>query len=219
MAKVSNPVQGGADVGPGGSISGDTVQTLSKMIKDLEGQLDRMLELNEAMEKDLARERQRRAEMEDSLAALQEKLRRAEQEAANLEDLRAETRQLQEERARLQTSLQELGRQSAEAEKENRRLTGLTDRLRLERDDTIEELQSVEEQFGRAMELCNDLRAQLALLGEERDALKGRQKLSDDERQQMQEERDSLLAEVDESRKALEEIRRSLVEACVRTDR
>ncbi len=65
------------------------------------------------------------------------------------------------------------------------------------------------------MEMVSDVQTRLAVLSEERDALKGRLKVVGDSLHEIQEERDALLAEVDESRHALEEIRRSLADACV----
>ena len=47
-----------------GSQLNETVQTLSKMIRDLEQQLERMLEVNEALERDLEKEKQKTATSE-----------------------------------------------------------------------------------------------------------------------------------------------------------
>jgi len=63
--------------------------------------------------------------------------------------------------------------------------------------------------------MVNDLETRLAVLNEEYDALKGRVNQAEQSLRQMETERDGLLAEVEESRGALEEIRRSLVDACV----
>jgi chromosome segregation ATPase len=201
------------------SLSAETVQTLSRMIKDLEDQLDRMLAINEAFEKDLERERTKRTEAERSLKSLEEHLRTVEQEAVGVEDLRAEVSHLELERSRLTATIEEIGRQLSDTEQENRKLTKQAERAREERDDVVEELQSLEAQFQRAMDLVTQTNARLALLGEERDALKGRLKVLEDKLKSTEEERDSLLSEVDESRTALEDIRKSLAEACITTDR
>ena len=202
-----------------GGLSSQTVQTLSRMIKDLEDQLDRMLAVNEAMEKDLEEERRHRSELERKVDRLEDQLQSAEQDSANSEDLLAEINHLNNERSRLAGTIEELGRQLATTEQENRKLASQVERLRAERGDAVDELQSVETQFERAMEMVTDLRTRLTLFGEERDALKGRLKLVEEQLKQAEGERDALLSEVDESKKALEEIRRSLVDACVTSQR
>jgi chromosome segregation ATPase len=196
------------------SVSSDTVQTLSRMIKDLEEQLDRMLEINESLEREVQEERRRRAELEQALRERDKALEQADQDSAAVEDLRAQVAHLEGDRARLAASIEEIGRQLAGAEGENRKLVQGAERVRTERDDMLEELQTIETQFNHAMEMVGDLRTRLTVLGEERDAFKGRLKVMDEKLRATEEERDALLAEVDESRKALEEIRRSLAEAC-----
>jgi chromosome segregation ATPase len=199
------------------AMSSETVQTLSRMIKDLEDQLERMLAINDAIEKDLSKEQQRRVELERTVEELEKKMVEKEQESANLEDLQTEVSHLTNERARLAATIEELGRQLSATEQENRKLARQAERQRVEREDAQEELESVEAQFNRAMEMVTDLRTRLAVFGEERDALKGRLRLAEEKVAQLETERDSLLTEVDESKQALEEIRRSLVDACIMT--
>lgn len=199
------------------AMSSETVQTLSRMIKDLEDQLERMLAINDAIEKDLSKEQQRRVELERTVEDFEKKMLEKEQESANLEDLQTEVSHLTNERARLAATIEELGRQLSATEQENRKLARQAERQRVEREDAQEELESVETQFNRAMEMVTDLRTRLAVFGEERDALKGRLRLAEEKVVQLEAERDSLLTEVDESKQALEEIRRSLVDACIMT--
>lgn len=197
------------------TLSTETVQTLSKMIKELEDQLDRMLAINDALEKDVAQERKQRVDLERKLDGLETRLLETEQSASSIEDLQAEVAHLNSERSKLATTVEELGRQISDTTKENRQLAAMADRMRAERDDALEELSSVEAQFERAMEMVTDLRTRLEVLAEERDALKGRHKMLEQQLAHAEQERDSMLAEVDDSKKALEEIRRSLVDACV----
>jgi chromosome segregation ATPase len=199
------------------SVSSDTVQTLSRMIKDLENQLERMLSANESMEKDLVDEQKRRTGLERTIEDLEGRILEQENEGAQAADLQTEINHLGNERTRLAETIEALGRQLADTEQENRKLVGQTDRLRAERGDALEELESVETQFNQAMEMVADLRTRLAVFGEERDALKGRLKVVEEQANQLEGERDALLAEVDESKQALEEIRRSLVDACIMT--
>ena len=199
------------------TVSSETVQTLSKMIKDLEDQLERMLAINDAIENDLTNEQKRRSELERATEELERKIIEKEQESANLDDLQTEVNHLTKERARLAATVEKLGQQMSSTEQENRKLSRLADRARAERADALEELESVEAQFNRAMEMVTDLRTRLAVFGEERDALKGRLRLAEERVGQLEAERDALFSEVDESKQALEEIRRSLVDACIMT--
>jgi chromosome segregation ATPase len=197
----------------------DTVQTLSRMIKDLEKQLSKMLDVNEALEEDLERERARSARAERDRNEYEKRLLSIEQDAAGNEDLRTEINHLGHERSRLAASIEELGRQLSEGEQENRKLEKLSERLQAERDDVIEELHSVEAQFDHAMEMITDLKARVTALAEERDALVSRSKVAETQLRLTEEQRDSLRAEVDESKKALDEIRRSVADACVMSQR
>jgi chromosome segregation ATPase len=197
--------------------SSETVQTLSLMIKDLEDQLERMLAINDAIEKDLSKEQQRRMELERTIDSLEREIAAKEHEVAQLDDLKTEVSHLTGERSRLAVTIEELGKQLTATEQDNRKLARQTEQLRVEREDVVEELESVEAQFSRAMELVTDLRARLAVSTEERDASRDRLQLADEKVAQLATERDSLLAEVDDSKQALEEIRRSLVDACVTT--
>jgi len=207
------------DEGGGGPLLHDAVQTLSRMIRDLEKQLERMLEINEALDRDLDGQKKKTVKTEQERARLGEQVRRMEQELATLEDLRAEIGHLGQERTRLAATIEEAGRQVAEAEHENRKLERLTERIQAERDDAFEEVQSLEAQFDHAMEMVADLKTRVATFAEERDALAGRLKVIETQLQAAEQQRDSLKTEVDESRRALDEIRRQVADACVTSQR
>ena len=144
----------------------DTVQSLSRMIKDLEKQLERTLSVNEALEKDLERAKKATIRVEQERNRLEERVDQFEKEISTFEDLRAEISHLGHERARLAATIEGLGRQLAETEQENRKLDQLGERRGIERDDALEELQSVEVQFNRAMELVDDLRRGARVAGQ-----------------------------------------------------
>ncbi len=192
-----------------------TVQALSNMIKDLEEQLDRMIAINEAIEKDLANERGRRAELEQKLDETTNQLKRVEQETATSDDLQAELAHLKGERSRLADTVDTL-RSQLEAEQEKTASQArIIERLRASREDALTEVDSVEAQFQRAMELVADLKTRLAIVTEDYEAIRGQVRANDDKLLRIERERDALLAEVEESRTALDDIRRSLVDACV----
>ena len=192
----------------------ETVQSLSRMIKDLEKQLERTLAINEALERDLGREKQATLRVEQERNRLEERVDQFEREVATIEDLRAEIGHLGHERARLAATIEELGKQLAETEQENRKLDLRAERLRAERDDAHEELESVELQFGRAMEIVDDLRSRVATFAEERESLIGRLKTLETQLKLTEDQRDALKHEVEESSRALDEIRRQIAEAC-----
>lgn len=192
-----------------------TVHALSKMIKDLEEQLDRMIAINEAIEGDLSRERTRAMELERNVEQLTAQLRRAEQDAASKDDLRGELGHLKGERAKLAEAVDGLRQRLEAAEKAVAARDRLIERLRVGRTDAIEELDNVEVQFQRAMELVADLKTRLAVVTEDYEAMRQQVRANDDKLERLERERNSLLAEVEESRAALDDIRRSLVDACV----
>jgi chromosome segregation ATPase len=191
------------------------MNTLAGMIKDLEDQLDRVVANNEALSKDLEAERKRRIELESTVGELKEQLRRNEHEVASKDNLRAELSHLDSERTRLMNLVRELNQKVEEANEGLRTQAGVIKRLRAARSDAIEEVQSVESQFDQAMRMVADAKAQIVVLREERNGLDARIKRTEDKLAQVLEERDGLIAEVDESRSALDEIRRSLADACV----
>jgi chromosome segregation ATPase len=150
---------------------------------------------------------------------LLEKIRDMEQERLSIDDMKAEIHHLEQERARLAETIEEMGRQLSEAAQENMKLERQIERMRIERDDAVEEFQSVEGQFDRAMEIANELKTGMVVLAEERDDLKARLKARESQLQLTEEHRDTLKQEVEESRRALDEIRREVEEACVLSQR
>ncbi|MDH5673409.1 MAG: hypothetical protein OEZ06_14745 [Myxococcales bacterium] len=191
------------------------MQSVTAMIRDLEDQLDRMLESNGALKEDLESERKRRVGLERSVAELEQTIRRNEQEIAAKDNLMAEVGHLNNERSQLMARVRELEVQLTEAERSIQNSGGLEKRLRAAREQAIEEVQSVEGQFERAMRMVTQLRAQVAVLAEERDAFGGRLRVAEESLHQLQAERDALSSEVEQSRGALDEIRRSLADAVV----
>jgi chromosome segregation ATPase len=196
--------------GPG--LTGE-MQTLTTVIRDFEDQLDRMMAVNEATKADLEEERKRRLSLQTRVDELQGSLRRAEQELTETEKLRAEVGHLHHERTRLAGMVRELTQRLEDAQKEQQRQSRLIERLRASRADALEEVTSVEAQFERAMQLVAHLRAQFAVATEERDTVVGRLKTNDETLRLLQQERDALVTEVEQSRAALDEIRRSLVDS------
>lgn len=186
------------------------MHTLTDVIRDLEDQLDRMMATNDALKQDLEQERKHRSELETRLETVKETLRKSEQEAIGKEGLSAEVSHLKQERTRLSATLREVTLEVEQRDEELKRHSTLVNQLRAARADTIEELGSVESQFERAMQMVAEAKAQILILNEERDALRGRVALTEDKYRQALRERDALVEEVHESRAALDDISRSL---------
>jgi len=194
------------------------MRTLSGMIEDLEGQLDRMMATNEALKRDLDNERGARADLDGTLDELRESLQRSEREAAEREGLAVEVNHLNQERTRLATTVTGLEQRLTDAQLDVRRQAAAAERLRSARADAVEDVQSTETQFDGAMQMVADLRAQLLVMTEERDTLGGRLRMTGEQLAEAQRERDGLLSDFEESRASLDDIRRSLAEACLTPD-
>jgi uncharacterized coiled-coil DUF342 family protein len=117
-----------------------------------------------------------------------------------------------QERTRLSASARELGERLKELAQQQEGETKKIERLRAAHADALEEVQSVEAQFERAMQVISQTRAQLAIACEERDQHSLRAKNGETLVKELRQERDALVAEVEQSRAALDEIRQSLVD-------
>jgi chromosome segregation ATPase len=196
----------------GGPVLSKEVHTLTAVIKQLEEQLEQMVTANAALRKDYQDERGRRLALEEKLNELQEALRRSERQNADKENLLAEVKHVNQERTRLSASARELGERLKELAQQQEGETKKIERLRAAHADALEEVQSVEAQFERAMQVISQTRAQLAIACEERDQHSLRAKNGETLVKELRQERDALVAEVEQSRAALDEIRQSLVD-------
>ena len=210
VGEGANPSPVGAPRGPAGLSK--EVHTLTKVIKQLEEQLDQMMATNEALRKDLHDERARRLGLEEKVDELRETVRRSERQAADKDNLLTEVKHVNHERARVAASARELGERCKELMSQQEADAKKIERLRAAHGDAIEEVQSVEAQFERAMQVIAQTRAQLAIACEERDQQSLRAKTSEASLAELRQERDALVAEVEQSRAALDEIRQSLAD-------
>jgi uncharacterized coiled-coil DUF342 family protein len=194
------------------------VHTLTKVIKQLEEQLDQVMATNDGLRKDLQDERTRRLSLDEKVEELHEMLRRSERQAAEKDNLLAEVKHVNQERARLGASLRELNDRTKELTEQREGDAKKIERLRSAHTDALDEVQSVEAQFERAMQVVAQTRAQLSIACEERDQHGARARSSEGLLSELRQERDALVAEVEQSRAALDEIRQSLIdEELVRT--
>jgi chromosome segregation ATPase len=188
------------------------VQTLTMVIKQLEEQLDQMMVANEASRKDHLDERSRRTALEGKLEEMQSKLLRAERQVADKENLLSEVKHVNQERVRLASSSRELGERLKEVAEQRDAEARKVERLRKAHANAVDEVQSVEAQFERAMTLVAQTQAKLTIAGEERDQQAIRARTSEALLAELRRERDALVAEVEQSRAALEDIRQSLID-------
>ncbi len=198
-------------VSPRGGLSKE-VHTLTNVIKQLEEQLDQMMATNEALRKDQQDEVTRRLALEGKVDELQEMLRRAERQAAEKDNLLAEVKHVNQERARLSASLREAGERLKTLTDQREADTKKLERLKAAHADALEEVQSVEAQFERAIQVVAQTRAQLGIASEERDQHSARARNLESLLAELRHERDALVTEVEQSRAALDEIHRSLID-------
>jgi chromosome segregation ATPase len=195
-----------------------TVESLTKIARDLEKELARMVAGNAELQRAWDEERQKTAQEEKRSAELRANLERLESESDSAEDLRAGIAHLEAERGRLAASASELERQLAGAKQDRERLNQLAEALRAKRDDALEDQRIGEAQFDRALKLVEELKARLALLAEECEGLRSRVRAHEAQARVAEQQRDTLKAEIDDSARALEEIRAFLRGACLLQD-
>jgi chromosome segregation ATPase len=210
--QAGSTVAGTSSPPASGTVQGH-VRTLTGAIQQLEGQLDRMVEVNDSLRRELEEERKRRGAAERQADEIRSQLRLGERKATDRENLLGEIQHLSQERARLTTTVRELTTKLTAIERQHDEQKRLLDRLRASRAALAEELASVESQFERAMQLIAYLESRVRSTNDERDSLSARLRTTELTLDELRAERDALVSEVEQSRAALDEIRRSLVDA------
>ncbi|RLB48387.1 MAG: hypothetical protein DRJ42_23360 [Deltaproteobacteria bacterium] len=186
---------------------------LTSMIRELEEQLDRVIETNGELRREVQTERETRQDAQVTVNDLRDRLERSEREAAANESLAAEVGQLNQERTQAAELIRGLREKLEAAEDDVNHQTKLVSRYRVGHENAIEEVRSVEVQFERAMEMVAEAAAKVVMVQEERDAVTGRLRMIEEQLRASHQEQDDLLREVDDSRAALDDIRRSLSSA------
>jgi uncharacterized coiled-coil DUF342 family protein len=158
---------------------------LSVEVGELDTQLRQIIRVNRALEEDLARSRKRVKYLTGERERLVMEIEDMQHEARSVEDMQAEVEQLHRERNTLAGKSQNLSRALAKSEERVLEIVQLLDKFRAERDGASQEAVCLDAQFSRAMKVIGELRT----------------------------ERDSLKSDLAESRRALEEIRESILDA------
>jgi len=190
----------------------DMVGGVAQMLRDLEAQLARVMTINETLEKELQESRnagRALAKERDDLAA---RLVRTEAEGGTIDDVRGEVLALQRERRQLVERLDAAEEQGRKAAAQLHGVDQKTERLVIERDEALEEVRCLEAQFGRAAEALLDLRKKNEDFAAQREQLAGRIRTLEGELGGATERGEELRAELEESRNAIEELRRSILE-------
>jgi chromosome segregation ATPase len=195
----------------------DSVAGLYDMVKDLEVQLNHMISINEAAERDLESARRAQRELEKERDGLLRKLQQTEQDAESGAALREELRHTAGENNRL---LEQLRAAESRVERwEQQRLDAeeVRAKLQAERDDVREEVDCLEAQLAETARCLESLREALSKQheGGERDRRKF--SLLEERLHVVTEERDALRQELQESKSALEEIKRSIMDTTMQS--
>ncbi|MBI5478440.1 MAG: hypothetical protein HY906_06260 [Deltaproteobacteria bacterium] len=190
----------------------DTVTGVAQMLHDLEAQLVRVMSVNEELEKALEQARAAAVAAAQERDELQARLLRLQEEESVADDIRREVQHLQQERRLMAERLEQGDARRAELEDQLRRQEQHERRLAAERDDAVEEARCLETQFGRAMAAVGELRTRLEDAALQRDQLAARVRGLEGDLGVSTETSEALRLELEESKKAIEEIRRSILE-------
>jgi chromosome segregation ATPase len=204
---------------PAGRALKETVTGVAQMLHDLEAQLVKVMSINEALEKELGEAREAMRAAEKQRDGLQAHLDRLEQEGATVDDVRAEVLHLQRERREMAERLDAVQNEKLRAETEHGKALRELERVAAERDDALEEARCLEAQFGRAMQAVGELRGKVEDLTQQRDTLATRIRTLEGELGVATESGEALRLELEESKKAIEEIRRSILEVGAHSQR
>jgi len=197
----------------------DTVTGVAQMLHDLEAQLVKVMSVNEALEKELGAARETARATERQRAELADRLARREQEGATVDDVRAEVLHLQRERRELVERLDATKDEKLRFDAEQAKAQREVERLTTARDDAVEEARCLEAQFARAMQAVAELRTKVEDLTQQRDTLAARIRVLEGDLGVATESGEALRLELEESKKAIEEIRRSILEVGAHSQR
>ena len=197
----------------------DTVTGVAQMLHDLEAQLVRVMSVNETLEKELEQMRGAAQGAAKERDELQARLRRLQEEESVADDVRREAQHLQQERRLMAERLEQSETRRAELEDKLRHQAQLQQRLAAERDDAVEEARCLETQFNRALAAVTELRTRLEDMTLQRDQLAARLRGLEGDLGVASESNETLRLELEESKKAIEEIRRSILEVGAHSQR
>ena len=190
-----------------------TIHELSKVIDELKEQLTQHIKLNEALESDLDRAESAIKESAEEREMLMKRIHALAGEKRLYEESRRDLEQITRERDTLAEKVHDLGKMLAISEQRVLETGKLIDRFRNERNDATGEINCLDSQFARAMKVIEELRHELSDTKNENEALTSRLDFAERQKQVLTSQRDALKEEIADTRNALEEIRRNILDA------
>ena len=190
----------------------DSVKGLYDMVKDLEVQLNHMISINEAAERDLDAARRTHRALEKEKGELLRKIEKMELDAQSGADLREEARHMAQENERLVERLRAVEEELERQKGQRTDFGAVVAQLKKERSDLREEIECQEAQLLQATDYIKAVREELAKARESRERETRKVELIEQRLHVVAEERDALKRELNESRAALEEIKRSIMD-------
>lgn len=203
----------------GGSGSGgqdvhlrDSVAGIYDMVKDLEVQLNHMVSINEAADRDLEATRRSLRDIEKERDELLLQMERMKRDAQSSGDLREELRHMTRENERLIEQMRSSETKTEAWERRRDEMKSEAGEAEMEVTDLQEEVECLEAQISQAAEYIDTLRGDIMSIRDARQQQTRKMDLIEQRLQVVTEERDALRQELNESRSALEEIKRSIMD-------
>ncbi len=197
----------------------DSVAGIYEMVKDLEVQLNHMITINEAAERDLESSRRAVRDLERERDQLLRKLEQAKLDAQTSLELRDELRHMTRENERLAEQLRAAEAKAQAWQEKRGELSARLARAQSEREEANEEVECLEAQLAEVRRYIEKLRTELNAARETRQHEARKTELVESRLHVVTEERDALRQELNESRAALEEIRRSIMDTNMHSQR
>ena len=191
----------------------NSVSDLSVVVGELTSQVVHLIKVNQALEADIAAIENGKEDEDEQCKKLSDKLKKMEEDSSSLQDMKSELEQLRRERNALTGRVNDLDQALTASEQRLVELGRLLDKFRAERNDANAEAACVDSQLARAIKVIEEQRYDLA----------ARQNTIDDQESQIEllqkqltraiNQRNNFQVELKESKSALEEVHRSIVEA------
>lgn len=197
----------------------ESVAAIYEMVKDLEVQLNHMISINEAAERELEKTRKEHREIARERDELKNTLAQTQLNAQSSTELRDELRHMTQENERLIEQLRHRDAGAEQWERQRDHMKSDLARVEAERGELREEVDCVEAQIARMAEHTDALRSEIAAAGAARRHQGRKMDLGDQRLHVVTEERDALRQELNESRSALEEIRHSIMDTNIQSQR
>ena len=190
----------------------DSVAGIYEMVKDLEVQLNHMITINEAGERELESARKAQRQLEAERNELKRRVDKMGLDAQSSAELREELRHMTRENERLVEQMRAAQAQAQRLQQARDQVVSGTARLQSERDELAEEVDCLEAQMDETEKVLQRQRTELLRAREARQQQTLRIELIEQRLHVVTDERNALRQELNESRSALEEIKRSIMD-------